>query len=313
LLLPPHARGLFVAIGLTFYWLAVLWPLRVWRQRRALAGWRGRATLAAAGLLVLAAGWATLVEPLLLEREHRTLAFAEVSTQPIRVAHVTDLQLVDLGPREHALVDAVNAFDPHLIVLTGDYICAHTGEDIAVAAARDVLSRLRARHGIFATTSDSDTFAQQRRIFAGLGVELLLNRSLVREVEGVRVRVGGVNHLQPRWDRTRGDASAAELFVVGCHTPDLAETASERMPETDLFLCGHTHGGQVQVPGIGPLITLSRVPRHVAAGGVFRTRNGMPFALSRGVGMEGNYAPRLRFGCRPHVFLLTLTGRDARQ
>ena len=81
--------------------------------------------------------------------------------------------------------------------------------------------------------------------------------------------------------------------------------------DADLYLCGHTHGGQVQVPFFGPLVTMTSAPRHVAAGGVFETSTGMSLALSRGVGMEGDYAPRFRFNCRPHVFLLTLRGETA--
>ena len=46
----------------------------------------------------------------------------------------------------------------------------------------------------------------------------------------------------------------------------------------------------------------------VAAGGLFHTSAGMPFLVTRGVGMEGDYAPRFRFNCRPHIFLLTLRG-----
>jgi predicted MPP superfamily phosphohydrolase len=105
-------------------------------------------------------------------------------------------------------------------------------------------------------------------------------------------------------------AGREELFLVACHTPDHADEVGRRVPEADLYLCGHTHGGQVQVPFFGPLVTMCESPRHVAAGGVFATSTGLPLLLSRGVGMEGDYAPRFRFHCRPHVFLLTLRGAE---
>lgn len=308
-LLPPRARRWFLAIGLTFYWVALLWPLRVWLARRRLRGRSGVALRIAALGAVMTSAWATFGEPwFLLDAEHRTLHFDEVKFRPVRIAHLSDLQLVGLGPREERVVREVNEFSPHLIVLSGDYVCAFTGGETAIAAARSVLSRLRASHGIYATTSDSDTLAQQRAIFAGLGVHLLLNRSVRIDVEGTPVRIGGVNHYAPRFDRIRRGARDDELFVVACHRPDLAPLCEERMPEMDLFLTGHTHGGQFRLPAFGPILKFSSVSPEVAAGGVF-PRPGYVLALSRGLGMEGNYAPRFRLNCPPHVFLFTLRRR----
>ena len=102
-----------------------------------------------------------------------------------------------------------------------------------------------------------------------------------------------------------------KLYLVACHQPDLAQDCKERIPEADVFFCGHTHGGQLQVPFYGPLITLTkRISNRVAAGGVFTTTNGMLMLLSRGVGMEGEYAPRFRINCRPHCFLVTMRATE---
>ncbi len=313
-LLPGRVLPFFVGVNLVFYWLAVIWPLRVfWNRRKSGSELARNITVGTAIIFVLGAIYACFVEPLLLDRDHRELRFEEIGRNPVRVAHISDLQLIDLGPRENSLVGAVNDFEPHIIVMSGDYICAQLSEETAIAAARSVISRLQASHGIYATTSDSETLEQRLMIFKGLDVHYLLNKSTVVEIEGVKVRIGGVNHYAPRWNRTCGKASDDELFIVACHTPDYAEETHARIPETDLYLCGHTHGGQVQIPWMGPIVTFTRkTPRHIAAGGLFETASGMPFAVSRGIGMEGNYAPRVRFNCRPHLFLLTLRGDKAR-
>ena len=73
----------------------------------------------------------------------------------------------------------------------------------------------------------------------------------------------------------------------------------------DLLLAGHTHGGQVQVPGIGPLLTLSVVPRSWASG-LTEIEPGKYLLVSRGIGMERDYAPRMRFFCRPELIVLRL-------
>ena len=75
----------------------------------------------------------------------------------------------------------------------------------------------------------------------------------------------------------------------------------------DLVVAGHTHGGQVVVPGFGPIITLSGVPRAVAAGGLHEM-NGNRIYVSRGAGSEQGQAPRIRLFCPPEVSILELVG-----
>ena len=73
----------------------------------------------------------------------------------------------------------------------------------------------------------------------------------------------------------------------------------------DLILSGHTHGGQVALPRLGPLVTASDVPRVVAAGGL-HVVDGHPIYVSTGVGLERGQAPQLRFGVPPSVALITI-------
>ena len=72
-------------------------------------------------------------------------------------------------------------------------------------------------------------------------------------------------------------------------------------------MAGHTHGGQVQLPGVGPLMTMSHVPRAVAAGGLHQV-DGNPIYVSTGVGREQQGAPQIRFLAPPSIALLTLEG-----
>ena len=74
----------------------------------------------------------------------------------------------------------------------------------------------------------------------------------------------------------------------------------------DLVVAGHTHGGQLRLPGLGPLVTASNVPRRVGGGGLHRLGGSRRVYVSRGVGMERGQAPRMRFLCPPEVSLLTL-------
>jgi hypothetical protein len=89
--------------------------------------------------------------------------------------------------------------------------------------------------------------------------------------------------------------------VVLGHAPDFADT----LPPADLLLAGHVHGGQVRLPFLGPIFTLSRLPRAWTSG----TRvleNGATLHVSRGIGLERMDAPRMRFLCRPELVIVEL-------
>ena len=76
--------------------------------------------------------------------------------------------------------------------------------------------------------------------------------------------------------------------------------------QADLLVAGHTHGGQVQLPLIGPMVVNCRIPHRWAAG-FTDLRGGGKLLVSRGIGMERGYAPRLRFLCRPELVVIDLT------
>ena len=81
--------------------------------------------------------------------------------------------------------------------------------------------------------------------------------------------------------------------------------AKVKAGDVDLVVAGHTHGGQVCLPGIGPLFTCTQVPQPVAAGGLHRLLNRWVY-VSRGSGHERGQAPRIRLFCPPEVSILTL-------
>jgi predicted MPP superfamily phosphohydrolase len=132
----------------------------------------------------------------------------------------------------------------------------------------------------------------------------------------VRGQVINVLGLSVSGDRDRRDIDAdlleqlrtttrrQDLVIAVSHYPDpvLSLTPGTTI---DLILSGHTHGGQVALPRLGPLVTASDVPRVVAAGGL-HVVDGHPIYVSTGVGLERGQAPQLRFGVPPSVALITI-------
>ena len=142
------------------------------------------------------------------------------------------------------------------------------------------------------------------------GVRLLENEIARVRLGDRRVTIGGikVDYRSPQALRVQGRLESAsglgDVRLLLAHRPDAVLNLSPRS-RVDLTLAGHTHGGQVQLPGVGALTILSDVPRQVGAGGLHALA-GRRVYVSRGVGAERGQAPRLRFGAVPEVSLITL-------
>ena len=103
--------------------------------------------------------------------------------------------------------------------------------------------------------------------------------------------------------RLMGELPSGDFTVLLYHKPDLAYAA--RDAGVNVYLAGHTHGGQVRLPLIGALFTGSLYGKIFEAG---RMQLGsMVLYISRGIGLEGAAAPRVRFLCPPEIILWELT------
>ena len=129
-------------------------------------------------------------------------------------------------------------------------------------------------------------------------------------VNGNVVSVGGTTLFSDEREAQRvagqlADDDQADVRILLAHKPDAIELLEGR--SVDLLVSGHTHGGQVSLPFLGPPLTLSDVPRRVAAGGLHEL-DGTAVYVSTGVGRERDNAPQLRFGVRPSIGIIDLVG-----
>src|SRR5690606_20503218 len=168
------------------------------------------------------------------------------------------------------------------------------------------------------------------RLLEGLGWLNLNNAAGALDVDGRRLELFGVGDAHRNWDRLDlltqaidelrendpfgdGDGSdeATEPLTIGVtHAPYRRVLDSFVTHGAEVIFAGHTHGGQVRVPGIGALVTNCDLPRQMASGlHVWRHALGAAFLeVSAGIGTS-IYAP-VRFACRPEAVLVTLTGSD---
>ncbi len=259
-------------------------------------------------LLVVAVGIdAFLIEPQWLETTHVVLQSDKI-TKPIKIAVLSDLQTDHVGDYEASAVKTVMAEKPDLILLPGDYIQCLTEEEQGKGHAdlNKLLqeTKFSAPLGVYAVQGNVDLNEVWPTIFADLPITAI---EQTRTIESGELSITGLSFADSF--NTHASIAPSKLgryhIVVG-HGPDFALSS----PEADLLVAGHTHGGQVQLPLFGPPITLSKVPRNWAQGTKemhpIETPTGSTLILSRGVGMERRFAPRLRFLCRPQLIFVRL-------
>jgi predicted MPP superfamily phosphohydrolase len=307
--------GLSVPFGVMHVaWLDLVVAVPLAGVVALLGGARGalRAGAVAACCLAPVGAYASFVEPerLQLERAVTRLAPERVGERPLRIGLIADIQCEEVGAHEREAIERVMAERPDLILLAGDYHQGSTdklrGE---LPALRRLMRSLSAPGGVFAVQGDTEDVAEARAVTAGTGVRLLVNEVARVRLGDRRIAIGGVERsfwtsaaraTVERLEQRPGDADVRLLLS---HRPDVVRVVGGA--RVDLILAGHTHGGQVQLPLIGPPTTASGVPRDVAAGGLHRL-DGRRIYVSRGVGVERGQAPRLRLGAVPEVSLITL-------
>ena len=230
---------------------------------------------------------------------------------PITIGVLADLQTNRVGHHEREAVDRLVAAAPDVIVIPGDLFHGNDSEYAReLDAMRDLLGRLKAPHGVYFTQGDADPDVWRERMLEGTDIEVLDRDVVDVEIGDRRLRIGG-HTLHPSAhdaDVVRSELQATEddgaITVLVAHRPDTVLYLPPRS-RVDLTIAGHTHGGQIVVPGIGPLVTLSEVPRAVARGGLHEVA-GNQIYVSPGVGIERGDAPQVRLFNRPAVAILTL-------
>jgi uncharacterized protein len=299
---------------------------------------RVAAALPALGALFVAG---TVVESRAYTLRRFELPVLPAGTRPLRVLHLSDLHLTPWQRRERAWVRELDDLEPDLVIDTGDNL-AHAG---AVPAVLDALGPLLERPGAFVLGSN-DYFAPRpknparylvrdrgRRVvgtrlptsdlvrgLADAGWADLGNARARLDVRGVRLALVGVDDPHLGYDRFPPSAAAddaVDLRIGVLHAP-YTRVLDEMVDDgAGLLLAGHTHGGQLRVPGYGALVTNCDLDRRRARGvsrwwpGAASSSRRVPapddaawLHVSAGLGTSP-YTP-FRFSCRPEASLLTL-------
>ena len=252
-------------------------------------------SLAVLGVVCMLYG--RFIEPFRVEVNVMTVRTPKLRNASFRVVQISDLHCDTVPRNEEQMVRTVNALKPDVIVATGDYLNHPDG----LPRLKSALSRLEAPLGKFAVTGNFEIHRWPGLdALEGTGFELLDRQMRLATRGGESIGIYGVGmgvcDDDDEEDILR-DLPADRFNVFLYHTPDLIERLDG--PEIGLYLCGHTHGGQIALPLYGALVTFSRFEKKYESG-AYRVGETMLY-VNRGLGLERRPAPQVRFLARPEI------------
>jgi len=264
--------------------------------------WLRRSVLALAAVGIVCLAYAYCIEPYWLETTRVVLRSDKLpaGAGPIRIVHISDLHCEATVKLEDELVDAIATAKPDLIAFTGDAINYREARE----TFRRCMTRLAAIAPTFAVKGNWDVWlVPMEGLFDGMGVLELDGGGVELQIRGTTVWVAGASvgpGAQEKIAVALDAASPGALKVLLHHWPREIYLASEH--DADLYLCGHTHGGQVALPFYGAIITLAKFGKRFEAG-LYHVGDTAMY-VSRGIGMEGGLVTRLRFCARPEMTII---------
>jgi predicted MPP superfamily phosphohydrolase len=262
-------------------------------------------------LLVVYAFW---IGPHRLKLTHQSLAIIGFKVKkPLRLLHLGDLHMERITSREVKILAMIEDLKPDLIVFSGDILnLSYIKDKDAWKAARLFFSNLHAPLGVFTVTGSPAVEIPEDypELIRELPIHWLDDEITRIKVDDSSLEIIGLTCThQPHLDFPRLQKLLINKKhiprVLLYHSPDLAPSSSTL--KIDLQLSGHTHGGQVRLPFFGALFTGCLHGKKFEAGR-YQLRN-MALYVTRGIGMEGAGAPRVRVLCSPEIVLWEISGK----
>jgi predicted MPP superfamily phosphohydrolase len=284
------------------------------------------------GAAAAVAIWGIGIERHLFVIRRESVRVLPAGSQPLTVLHIGDLHVAPWQKRKLAWIAKLGALSPDLVVNTGDNL----GHRSAIGSTLTALKPLLERTGVFVNGSNDYHAPELRNPLAYLGgpskaghgekLETarlvggftsagwldLNNRQGRAVINGLSINFVGVDDAHDALDNLGSIptadvlASGADLVIGVSHAPYLRVIDAMGEAGVDLLFAGHTHGGQVCIPGFGAIITNCDLPRKHAKGLSSWQVAGRTMVLNVVAGLGHSIFAPVRFACRPEVRLLTL-------
>lgn len=255
----------------------------------------------AAVVAVPTAWYAALFEPQDIEVVRRTHFIHGLSSnfEGFSLVQVSDLHIQRTSELHVKMIQLVQDLKPNALIMTGDFVDVRS----AVGEAVDLLSNVRPSHGIWAVPGNWDHTADavddlQSQLGAA-GGQLLINNSAPLDTGLWLAGVDDPSSDHDNLDTAVEDIPSHVSRILLAHSPDIVRSLDQH--QFDLVMCGHTHGGQVNLPVLNGA-WLKEGPTRVYVQGMYSV-HGSPVYVNRGIGTT---SLPIRIACRPEITQWTL-------
>lgn len=226
------------------------------------------------------------------------------SFEGFKIAHLTDGHNKELSEED---VQKIIDIKPDIVVMTGDMADEHGYEN-----ALRLIERLSKHFPVYYSEGNHEQYIQNENYFLlaeHAGANILLDAKAIIEKNGEKIAIVGARDAEGRTASVLPGESSGYASLIGEETTILLHhrpiTDMEKLEQTgaELVLCGHTHGGQVCLPIIGPILAPNQGIFPKYASGRFNSGE-VQMYVSKGIGASAKLP--LRFLCRPEITIITL-------
>jgi predicted MPP superfamily phosphohydrolase len=243
-----------------------------------------------------------------IELRHNTIHVPELppAVHGFTILHISDLHLDMNGDLPHVLAERVMELDYDICVLTGDYRYRTSGPFEAALAGMERV-RLHLRDPVYGVLGNHDSIRMVPRLEA-MGIHMLINESVTLEYKGHVIFIAGIDdphyYRAENFDRACRHLTHDAVSILLAHSPEVYKHAAHT--GFNIMLCGHTHGGQLCLPGGKPILVDADCPRKYCV----RAWQYHELQGYTSVG-AGSSLVDLRFNNRPEITLHRLHGADS--
>jgi len=259
-------------------------------------------------ILILLAVWTFFIEPNIL-----TITSFNVKNKDLKGLKVVFVGDFHVKPNQRKnlikVVNKINDQHPDLILCTGDFVSGRKEKNtLPIEEISKELSKLKSKYGFYTVLGNHDWWQDGEKIGHELekhGIIVLGNENKIININGKKLYIAGVEDLSTRYiDLGKALNKTSSPTILLTHSPDVFPFISkqenqELTKKVDLTLAGHTHGGQVRIPFVGPLIVPSDYGKKYANGLI--TENGKQMFVTKGIGTS--ILP-VRFNCMPEIVVI---------
>lgn len=258
--------------------------------------------------------YAIKIEPYKLTVRTIKLNGTKIKT-PLRIVHVSDIQSDIVGSYENKVFNTIRLLKPDIVIDTGDIIQTPSinkrKENLEMLI--NLFESIKPKYGIYNVIGNVP--GDKEALLMDTSFITLENESVIIEHNGTNINILGLNYqtstsiekskevITQWYNKTKQN----EIKIVIGHSPNYILDITDL--KIDICLAGHTHGGQIKIPFIGPIIRKSELPRKWASG--FNKINNTSLNVSNGIGTDNYIAsryriPPIRFNCPPELIVIEI-------